>query len=154
MFRLNMLSMLPTYVKTVECHKLALYKISAFQRSMVYFGCTFFYQIFLKFQVDAPPPSPPPETAYNERVVAFLRQPSIMEVLKEKTAAIVNHKSLRDKVNAIRQDGTTALDRLSCDVELTMLLRYVLYAAYAYPVCYSYINECAIHTVFFSLQPF
>jgi len=67
-------------------------------------------------QVDAP------ETAYNERVVLFLRQPNILDVLKEKTGSC--QKSIRDKVNAIRQDGTLALDRLSCDVELTMLLRF------------------------------
>ena len=66
-------------------------------------------------QVDAP------ETAYNERVVLFLRQPNIFDVLKEKTGS--GQKSMRDKVNAIRQDGTLALDRLSCDVELTVLLR-------------------------------
>ena len=47
------------------------------------------------FQIDAP------ETAYNDRVVAFLRQSNIMEILKEKTNAVVNHKSLRDKVSIL-----------------------------------------------------
>ena len=71
--------------------------------------------MIISTQVDAP------ETGYNERVVLFLRQPNIFDVLKEKTGSVP--KSIRDKVNAIRHDGTTALDRLSCDVELTMILR-------------------------------
>ena len=67
--------------------------------------------------------SPKPPTTYNGRVVAYLRQPSIFDVLKEKSSAITTHKSLRDKVNIIRQDGCQALERLSCDVELIILLR-------------------------------
>ncbi|XP_059473109.1 E3 ubiquitin-protein ligase HECW2 isoform X2 [Neocloeon triangulifer] len=61
-------------------------------------------------------------TAYNEKVVAFLRQANIMDILKERHAAIGTSQSLRDKVNAIRVDGTLALDRLSDDIDLTILL--------------------------------
>lgn len=60
--------------------------------------------------------------AYNDKVVAFLRQPNILEVLKERSNNIVTQKNLRDKVNAVRQEGTAALNRLSHDVELTILL--------------------------------
>ena len=66
---------------------------------------------------------PKPPTTYNGRVVAFLRQHNIIDILKEKSSAITSHKSLRDKVNMIRQDGCHALERLSCDVELIILLR-------------------------------
>jgi E3 ubiquitin-protein ligase HECW2 len=62
-------------------------------------------------------------TAYNEKVVAFLRQANIMDILKERHAAIATSQSLRDKVNAIRVDGTVALDRLCDDIDLTILLR-------------------------------
>ncbi|CAB3364744.1 Hypothetical predicted protein [Cloeon dipterum] len=61
-------------------------------------------------------------TAYNEKVVAFLRQANIMDILKERHAAISTSQSLKDKVNAIRVDGTLALDRLSDDIDLTILL--------------------------------
>lgn len=34
-------------------------------------------------------------------------------------------QGLRDKINAVRVDGTAALDRLSDDIDLTILLRWV-----------------------------
>jgi hypothetical protein len=61
-------------------------------------------------------------TAYNELVVAFLRQPNIMDILKERQPQFSKNQSLKEKVNLIRSDGLTALHRLSDDVELTMLL--------------------------------
>ena len=47
----------------------------------------------------------------------------MVEVLKMKTNTIMNHKSLRDKIALIRQEGRAGLDRLSSDVELIVLLR-------------------------------
>lgn len=63
----------------------------------------------------------PPPMGYNDKVVAFLRQPNIMAILKEKSS--MNQRGIKDKIMAIRQEGTTALNRLSHDVELTMMLR-------------------------------
>ncbi|PSN38361.1 hypothetical protein C0J52_06914 [Blattella germanica] len=71
-------------------------------------------------RVLAPPDIP---TAYNEKVVAFLRQPNILDILKERHAVVGTSQSLRDKINAVRVDGTAALDRLSDDIDLTILLR-------------------------------
>lgn len=86
-------------------------------------------------QGPVPPPRPPTSTtstaphvvpnvptAYNDKVVAFLRQPNIMDILKERHPPISSNQALRDKVNAIRADGTMALDRLSHDIDLTILL--------------------------------
>ncbi|KAG5882725.1 hypothetical protein JTB14_020568 [Gonioctena quinquepunctata] len=61
--------------------------------------------------------------AYNDKVVAFLRQPNIFDILKERHPPVGSSSSLREKVNAVRVDGTSALDRLSHDVHLTILLR-------------------------------
>ena len=61
--------------------------------------------------------------AYNEKVIAFLRQPSIMDILKEKHATLGSNQSLRNKINLIRSEGIEALDRMSADVELIILLR-------------------------------
>jgi hypothetical protein len=61
-------------------------------------------------------------TAYNEKVVAFLRQPNILDILKERHAVVGTSQGLRDKINAVRVDGTMALDRLSDDIDLTILL--------------------------------
>ncbi|XP_071447017.1 E3 ubiquitin-protein ligase HECW2-like [Hetaerina americana] len=61
-------------------------------------------------------------TAYNEKVVAFLRQPNIFDILKERQPAVGTRQALRDKVNAVRVEGTPALDRLSDDIDLTILL--------------------------------
>ncbi|KAK9890661.1 hypothetical protein WA026_012018 [Henosepilachna vigintioctopunctata] len=84
-------------------------------------------------------PTPPPRTAgsisttvnnlpdvpiaYNDKVVAFLRQPNIFDILRERHPPIGTTLSLRDKVNAVRVEGTSALDRLSHDIHLTILLR-------------------------------
>ncbi|XP_050079433.1 E3 ubiquitin-protein ligase HECW2 [Anopheles maculipalpis] len=82
-----------------------------------------------------PPPRPPgtisrlahigsPEipVAYNDKVVAFLRQPNILEILRERHGAAACSRNLREKINSIRVEGTTALDRYSHDLELTILL--------------------------------
>ncbi len=60
--------------------------------------------------------------AYNEKVVAFLRQANILDILKEKNSGSLP-RNLRDKISAIRQEGSNALKRFSHDVELTLLLR-------------------------------
>lgn len=61
--------------------------------------------------------------AYNDKVVAFLRQPNIFDILRERHPPVGTSSSLRDKINAVRVDGTAALDRLSHDIHLTILLR-------------------------------
>ncbi|KAK5644353.1 hypothetical protein RI129_005653 [Pyrocoelia pectoralis] len=84
----------------------------------------------------APVPPPRPNTAntfvpnsslevpiaYNDKVVAFLRQPNIFDILRERHPPVGTSTSLRDKINAVRVDGTIALDRLSHDIHLTILL--------------------------------
>lgn len=62
-------------------------------------------------------------TAYNDKVVAFLRQPNIFDILRERYQSIATNQTLRDKINSVRVEGTTALDRLSDDIELTIMLR-------------------------------
>lgn len=61
--------------------------------------------------------------AYNDKVVAFLRQPNIFDILKERHPPVGTSSGLRDKINAVRVDGTAALDRFSHDIHLTILLR-------------------------------
>ncbi|KPJ05027.1 E3 ubiquitin-protein ligase HECW2 [Papilio xuthus] len=84
-----------------------------------------------------PPPRPPITTsdayahnshqeipvAYNDKVVAFLRQPNIMSIVRERCAC---SSALRDKINAVRVEGAHALARHQNDVQLTCLLRSVL----------------------------
>lgn len=82
---------------------------------------------------EAPIPPPRPQqsgitttpdipVAYNDKVVAFLRQPNIMDILKERHAALGQNIALREKVNTIRVEGATALQRLGHDVPLALLL--------------------------------
>lgn len=61
--------------------------------------------------------------AYNDKVVAFLRQPNILEILRERHGPAACTRSLRDKINAVRVEGVTALDRHSHDLQLIILLR-------------------------------
>ncbi|XP_070210809.1 E3 ubiquitin-protein ligase HECW2-like isoform X3 [Littorina saxatilis] len=75
-----------------------------------------------------PPPRQPVEnhgaipTAYNEKVVLFLRQPNVDEQLKEKAPQYSINSALREKVHKIISHGTQVLDRLSNDIDLILLL--------------------------------
>ncbi|XP_044044313.1 E3 ubiquitin-protein ligase HECW2 isoform X2 [Siniperca chuatsi] len=60
--------------------------------------------------------------AYNDKIVAFLRQPNIFEILQERQPDFNRNHSLREKVQLIRTDGGSALARLSGDADLVMLL--------------------------------
>ncbi|XP_048049945.1 E3 ubiquitin-protein ligase HECW2 [Megalobrama amblycephala] len=60
--------------------------------------------------------------AYNEKIVAFLRQPNIFEILQERQPELVRNHSLREKVQFIRNEGPAGLTRLSSDADLVMLL--------------------------------
>ncbi|XP_059905337.1 LOW QUALITY PROTEIN: general transcription factor 3C polypeptide 3 [Gadus macrocephalus] len=57
----------------------------------------------------------PREEAYNEKIVAFLRQPNIYDILQERQP--------EEKVQLIRADGAPGLARLSGDADLVILLR-------------------------------
>ena len=61
--------------------------------------------------------------AYNDKVVAFLRQPNIIDILKERHSSLSQNIALREKINSIRAEGTVALQRLGHDVPLALLLR-------------------------------
>lgn len=60
---------------------------------------------------------------FHLKVVAFLRQPNILEILKERHGQSAVSRSLREKINAVRVEGTPALERLGHDLQLTILLR-------------------------------
>lgn len=61
-----------------------------------------------------------------------MRQPNIGEILQEKYSAYNNSTRLKEKIHKIRGEGTDALDRLSNDVDLIILLRssYLPYTKY------------------------
>ncbi|XP_051553164.1 E3 ubiquitin-protein ligase HECW1-like isoform X1 [Myxocyprinus asiaticus] len=64
----------------------------------------------------------PVPLAYNEKIVVFLRQPSIFEVLQQRQPSLARNHSLKEKVLHIRTEGTQRLEKLSCDADLVMLL--------------------------------
>ena len=61
--------------------------------------------------------------AYNDKVVAFLRQPNIQEILKEKYPTYLSSAQLKEKVHKICVGGTEALDKVSNDLQLIIMLR-------------------------------
>uniref|UniRef100_A0AAR2JC16 HECT-type E3 ubiquitin transferase n=1 Tax=Pygocentrus nattereri TaxID=42514 RepID=A0AAR2JC16_PYGNA len=65
------------------------------------------------------------QQSYNEKIVAFLRQPNIFEILQERQPELVRNHSLKEKVQFIRNEGASGLARLSSDADLVMLLRSV-----------------------------
>ncbi|XP_051992909.1 E3 ubiquitin-protein ligase HECW2-like isoform X1 [Xyrauchen texanus] len=60
--------------------------------------------------------------AYNEKIVAFLRQSNIFEILQEKQPELIRNHALREKVQFIRNEGASGLARLSSDADLVILL--------------------------------
>ncbi|XP_041366585.1 E3 ubiquitin-protein ligase HECW2-like isoform X2 [Gigantopelta aegis] len=83
----------------------------------------------LRLDAPVPPPrlpvtesGPVIPTAYNEKVVLFLRQANVDEILKERFPQYSSNNLLKDKIHKIRSHGTEALDRLSNDIDLTILL--------------------------------
>ncbi|XP_047210979.1 E3 ubiquitin-protein ligase HECW2 isoform X3 [Girardinichthys multiradiatus] len=60
--------------------------------------------------------------AYNDKIVAFLRQQNIFEILQERQPDFSRNHVLREKVQLIRTDGVSGLTRLSGDADLVMLL--------------------------------
>ncbi|XP_028847053.1 E3 ubiquitin-protein ligase HECW2 [Denticeps clupeoides] len=60
--------------------------------------------------------------AYNEKIVAFLRQPNIFDILQERQPELVRNHSLKEKVQFIRSEGASGLARLSSDADLVILL--------------------------------
>ncbi|KAK2839452.1 hypothetical protein Q5P01_013192 [Channa striata] len=59
---------------------------------------------------------------YNDKIVAFLRQPNIFEILQERQPELARNHSLKEKVQFIRSEGVNGLARLSSDADLVMLL--------------------------------
>ena len=64
-------------------------------------------------------------TVWDTQVVAWLRQPNIIDILSERQASLRGSGGavLREKVALVRKEGTPALNRLSHDMHLTILLR-------------------------------
>ncbi|XP_075068637.1 E3 ubiquitin-protein ligase HECW1 isoform X3 [Mixophyes fleayi] len=60
--------------------------------------------------------------AYNDKIVAFLRQPNIFEMLQERQQSLARNHALREKIHYIRTEGTHGLEKLSCDADLVILL--------------------------------
>uniref|UniRef100_A0A3P9PCC0 HECT-type E3 ubiquitin transferase n=1 Tax=Poecilia reticulata TaxID=8081 RepID=A0A3P9PCC0_POERE len=60
--------------------------------------------------------------SYNEKIVAFLRQPNIFDMLQERQPSLSRNHALREKVHYIRTEGTQGVEKLSCDADLVILL--------------------------------
>lgn len=60
--------------------------------------------------------------AYNDKIVAFLRQPNIFEMLQERQPSLAKNPALREKIHYIRTEGNHGLEKLSCDADLVILL--------------------------------
>uniref|UniRef100_UPI00398E998D E3 ubiquitin-protein ligase HECW1-like isoform X2 n=1 Tax=Pristiophorus japonicus TaxID=55135 RepID=UPI00398E998D len=60
--------------------------------------------------------------AYNDKIVAFLRQSNIFEMLQERQPSLGRNHTLREKIHYIRTEGTLGLEKLSCDADLVILL--------------------------------
>uniref|UniRef100_A0A8C5CJD3 HECT-type E3 ubiquitin transferase n=1 Tax=Gadus morhua TaxID=8049 RepID=A0A8C5CJD3_GADMO len=70
-------------------------------------------------QQDAPPPA---ALSYNDKIVAFLWQPNVFDMLEERQASLARNPALREKIHYIRTEGSQALEKLSCDADLVILL--------------------------------
>ncbi|KAJ8010514.1 hypothetical protein DPEC_G00075880 [Dallia pectoralis] len=60
--------------------------------------------------------------SYNDKIVAFLRQPNVFEMLQERQPSLARNHVLREKIHYIRTEGTHGVEKLSCDADLVILL--------------------------------
>ncbi|XP_075872198.1 E3 ubiquitin-protein ligase HECW1 isoform X2 [Nelusetta ayraudi] len=60
--------------------------------------------------------------SYNDKIVAFLRQPNIFDMLQERQPSLGRNHALREKIHYIRTEGTQGVEKLSCDADLVILL--------------------------------
>lgn len=60
--------------------------------------------------------------SYNDKIVAFLRQPNIFDQLQDRQPSLSTNHALREKIQYIRTEGTAAVEKLSCDADLVILL--------------------------------
>ncbi|XP_067952073.1 E3 ubiquitin-protein ligase HECW2-like isoform X2 [Watersipora subatra] len=61
-------------------------------------------------------------TAYDEKVVIFLRQPNVLALLQDKYPLLKKNESLKNKINTVISDGCPALKKYRNHVELTIVL--------------------------------
>lgn len=92
---------------------------------------------------------------YQERVVAFLQQASIYDVIERRLDAVAREQGsgggarsaaamrtslwnarTKEMIGRVRTEGVGALSRFANDVKLTLLLRYVLCTS-SYSYCYT-----------------
>ncbi|KAA0704922.1 E3 ubiquitin-protein ligase HECW1 [Triplophysa tibetana] len=59
---------------------------------------------------------------YNDKIVAFLRQPNILDMLQERQPSLARNHTLREKIHYIRTEGPQGVEKRSCDADLVMLL--------------------------------
>uniref|UniRef100_A0A3Q3LCS1 HECT-type E3 ubiquitin transferase n=1 Tax=Labrus bergylta TaxID=56723 RepID=A0A3Q3LCS1_9LABR len=64
----------------------------------------------------------PQQLTYNDKIVAFLRQPNIFDMLQERQPSLSRNHALREKIHYIRTEGTQGVEKLSCDADLVILL--------------------------------
>uniref|UniRef100_A0A3Q2Y234 HECT-type E3 ubiquitin transferase n=1 Tax=Hippocampus comes TaxID=109280 RepID=A0A3Q2Y234_HIPCM len=60
--------------------------------------------------------------SYNDKIVAFLRQPNIFDMLQERQPNLNRNYALREKIHYLRSEGTQGVEKLSCDADLVILL--------------------------------
>ena len=67
-------------------------------------------------------------SAYNDRVLGFLRQPNVLELVKERSRTLWNNTQLKNKITLISADGIPRLEQFANDVDLILLLRWIFNA--------------------------
>uniref|UniRef100_A0A672ZXG6 HECT-type E3 ubiquitin transferase n=1 Tax=Sphaeramia orbicularis TaxID=375764 RepID=A0A672ZXG6_9TELE len=60
--------------------------------------------------------------SYNDKIVAFLRQPNVFDLLQERYTNLNKNHALREKIHYIRTEGSQGLGKLSSDEDLVILL--------------------------------
>nr|XP_040023093.1 E3 ubiquitin-protein ligase HECW1 isoform X3 [Gasterosteus aculeatus aculeatus] len=60
--------------------------------------------------------------SYNDKIVAFLRQPNVFDMLQERQPSLSRNHGLREKIHYLRTEGAQGVEKLSCDADLVILL--------------------------------
>lgn len=61
--------------------------------------------------------------SYADRVVAFIQQPSLFDILKRNNVQLSSKQ--RDKLNMVRQNGRAVYDRMSSDIDMASVVSQI-----------------------------
>uniref|UniRef100_A0A7N6BCY5 HECT-type E3 ubiquitin transferase n=1 Tax=Anabas testudineus TaxID=64144 RepID=A0A7N6BCY5_ANATE len=103
-------------------HRQHLQRLRSYSAGEVLTHISLYYCSLVTFEISPGDPQQLAAPSYNDKIVAFLRQPNIFDMLQERQPSLSRNHALREKIHYIRTEGTQGVEKLSCDADLVILL--------------------------------